>query len=319
MNDSNRNTLKLHNPKSHAPAVYIPCWLLQVPSSLLSTNAKMLYGRLSQWCNETGIVYRSIPQLSKELGTPERTIERHLKELKEANLIGTYHPQAGGLNHYEFYDHPWMHEPITGELVYKQDDGSYPQDPPPKMAVPPAKNGGHKYKQIKNNKNNNNNAHTREEKKPTKKQKELDTFESFWEAYPSKKAKKKAFEIWKRKQLWCLADEIIEKVKNQSENEKQWREGYIPNPTTYLNQERWQDEITPSEPVYKQRQRQENKERMEALEKTSIEKSKTEYKKGTFQKIINLANQSDSKNPPPTKQLNDLLKAAGVTRGKKDD
>lgn len=124
-------TKKLHNPKSHAPAVYIPCWLIQVPTNLLSTNAKILYGRLAQWSNEKGIVYRSINQLSEELGTPQGTLEKHLRELKEAGLIGTYHPKAGGINYYEFYDHEWMYAEINKNLVYADEPTSKNGGTPP--------------------------------------------------------------------------------------------------------------------------------------------------------------------------------------------
>lgn len=118
---------KLHNPKSHAPAVFIPCWLIQVPHKLLSFGAKLLYGRLAQWSNVKGDVFRSVPQLSKELGMGVRTVEKFIKELKNVGLIETYHPQAGGQNHYRFFDHEWMYSELAGEL-----------DPPHNHAVPPA-------------------------------------------------------------------------------------------------------------------------------------------------------------------------------------
>lgn len=118
---------KLHNPKSHAPAVFIPCWLIQVPHKLLSFGAKLLYGRLAQWSNTNGDVFRSAPQLSKELGIGVRTIEKFIKELKDVELIETYHPQAGGQNHFRFFDHEWMHHKLVEEL-----------DPPYNHAVPPA-------------------------------------------------------------------------------------------------------------------------------------------------------------------------------------
>jgi len=126
---------KLHNPKSHAPSIFIPAWLSQIPIKLLSLGAKMLYGRLSQWSSSNGIAFRSIPQLSQEIGCASRTIEKYLNELKKANLIGTYHPQAGGVNYYEFYDHEWMHLPIVNELCYQN-------DPPPRDAVPTARGCG---------------------------------------------------------------------------------------------------------------------------------------------------------------------------------
>jgi len=126
----------LHNPKSHAPAVYIPCWLIQVPSSQLSHGAKILYGRLAQWSNSGGIVFRSCLQLSEELGMGISSVERRIKELKDVGLIGTYHPKAGGLNHYEFYNHPWMNESIKKELCYE------PFDPPSEVTVPPVRSDG---------------------------------------------------------------------------------------------------------------------------------------------------------------------------------
>ncbi len=129
---------RIHNPKSHAPAVYIPCWLIQVPIKLLSLGSKITYGRLSQWSNDKGIVYRSAKQLGEELGTSYRSIEEYIKELKKVELIGTYHPQAGGLNYFEFYDHPWMHEPINENLVYKPDNS----DPPQNRVVPTTESCG---------------------------------------------------------------------------------------------------------------------------------------------------------------------------------
>jgi hypothetical protein len=145
MSSENNNTSpkKLHNPKAHAPSAYIPAWLLQVPLNLISAPAKLLYGRLSQWSNERGIVYRSTNDLSLELGASSRQIERFIKELKDVGLIGTYHPQAGGVNHFEFYDHPWMHEEINKNLVYKSipEENYTPRQfvgtPPTDLSVPP--------------------------------------------------------------------------------------------------------------------------------------------------------------------------------------
>jgi hypothetical protein len=63
------------------------------------------------------------------------SIERRLKELKDVELIDTYHPHAGGKNHYQFYDHPWMHQSIIKELAYKS-------DPPSEVTVPPVRSDG---------------------------------------------------------------------------------------------------------------------------------------------------------------------------------
>jgi hypothetical protein len=69
-------------------------------------------------------------------------------------------------------------------------------------------------------------------------------FEEFFSAYPKRVKKKPAGEIWKRKNLNPLADQIIQDVAMRLSSDRRWRDGFIPDPTTYLNQERWNDEIT---------------------------------------------------------------------------
>lgn len=130
--------LKMYNPKSHAPSVYIPCWLIQISNKKLSARAKILYGRIAQWSNSNGVVHRSVEQLSKEVGSSKSGLERSLKELKDFGLIATYHPIDGGVNYYQFFDHPVMHEKINESLEYKNNDFN----PPSKMTAPPVKNDG---------------------------------------------------------------------------------------------------------------------------------------------------------------------------------
>jgi hypothetical protein len=68
-------------------------------------------------------------------------------------------------------------------------------------------------------------------------------FEEFWTHYPIKQNKKKALEIWKRKKLNDLAPRIIADIQQRKVKHRPWIEGYIPHPTTYLNGERWADDI----------------------------------------------------------------------------
>lgn len=170
---------RLHNPKSHAPAVYIPCWLIQVPHDELSHFAKILYGRLAQWSNTKGYVSRSAPELAAELGCQTRVVERGLKELRDIKLIETHQVLKGGVNSFIFLDHEFMHRPLQDCLNYYEshapsvpvssDVDTQPVDnsvsegnppdknvgtPPTKMSVPPDKNVGLKYKEIKRNKKN---------------------------------------------------------------------------------------------------------------------------------------------------------------------
>jgi len=68
-------------------------------------------------------------------------------------------------------------------------------------------------------------------------------FTEWWSLYPKKRKKVEALKIWNRDNLESRADEIIAATEQQKAHERAWREGYIPDPTTYLNNERWNDEI----------------------------------------------------------------------------
>jgi hypothetical protein len=72
-----------------------------------------------------------------------------------------------------------------------------------------------------------------------------DRFPEFWETYPKKRKKAEARKKWKAKKLDRLADKIIEDVKERQRRDKRWLDGFVPDPTTYLNGERWEDEIEP--------------------------------------------------------------------------
>jgi hypothetical protein len=68
-------------------------------------------------------------------------------------------------------------------------------------------------------------------------------FETFWKDYPKRVAKGAAYQAWKKINL----DEafLLLSCRNALEwqiQSKSWKDGYIPNPETYLNQRRWEDE-----------------------------------------------------------------------------
>lgn len=65
-------------------------------------------------------------------------------------------------------------------------------------------------------------------------------FEDFWKLYPKKKDKKKARAVWERDKLDRFADEILANLSARTD----WNDPkFIPHPTTYLNGERWTDEV----------------------------------------------------------------------------
>lgn len=71
-------------------------------------------------------------------------------------------------------------------------------------------------------------------------------FDEFWSAYPKKAAKDEAAKAFaKRKPDAALLDTMLKAISAQKASE-QWRKDggqFIPNPATWLNQGRWQDEV----------------------------------------------------------------------------
>jgi hypothetical protein len=68
-------------------------------------------------------------------------------------------------------------------------------------------------------------------------------FAKFWVAYPKKQGKRDALRAWTKLQPdGPLQEKILFAIVAQARS-KQWQEGYIPLPATWLRGERWDDEV----------------------------------------------------------------------------
>lgn len=77
-----------------------------------------------------------------------------------------------------------------------------------------------------------------------KRQQTAERFADFWATYPRKQGKQAALKTWKARGLDAIADEIIADVRLRWQREWRWKDRqYIPHGSTYLNQQRWEDEI----------------------------------------------------------------------------
>jgi len=78
-------------------------------------------------------------------------------------------------------------------------------------------------------------------------------FERFWLEYPNKKAKKKALQSWDKLKVGEPLFENIMAGLSKAKVSSQWQKDgglYVPHPATWLNQERWNDEIAPNHPSH---------------------------------------------------------------------
>jgi uncharacterized protein YdaU (DUF1376 family) len=72
-------------------------------------------------------------------------------------------------------------------------------------------------------------------------------FDDFWQAYPRKVGKGAALTAWKRARVNGHLADVLAAITVQRSSEQWQRDGgrFVPNPATWLNQRRWEDETAP--------------------------------------------------------------------------
>lgn len=99
---------------------------------------------------------------------------------------------------------------------------------------------------IISNKENTSKENTKETHSAGASVRQRDQFDQFWAAYPRKEGKKKAWEKWQKLDPDPVLFAAILSGLDAHIRSEQWRRGVIPHPTTWLNGERWEDELTPA-------------------------------------------------------------------------
>ncbi len=75
--------------------------------------------------------------------------------------------------------------------------------------------------------------------------KNCEHFNTFWSAYPKKIGKAAALKAWEKHHGDKHIDKALKTIERMKQTEQWKREGgrFIPNPTTWINQGRWDDEV----------------------------------------------------------------------------
>lgn len=174
--------------------------------SQIPPNAKLLYGEITALCNKEGYCWATNGYFAELYGVKEYSITRWIADLVKAEFITMEVDKAGGnLRRIWIKNTPPPHKIV----------GSYSQK---KLKTADST--------IYNNTSNTTTSFP---------------FKNFWDLYPKKVEKKKSEAKWNRLpkgiQTLILADIPKRKATDG------WQRGFIPNPMTYLNGERWNDEI----------------------------------------------------------------------------
>jgi hypothetical protein len=107
----------------------------------------------------------------------------------------------------------------------------------------------------------------------SKKEKE-NKFEEFWGLYPRKTGKGKAKQSYQKAIAKIPEQNLIQALKDRLEDLGKLESQFIPHPSTWLNQERWEDEITnkPVTPATPEEVEQRRQEWQESLARTQTSK-----------------------------------------------
>lgn len=82
-------------------------------------------------------------------------------------------------------------------------------------------------------------------------------FMRFWRAWPNtarKADRKKCWDKWRAKRYDDIADQIVDHVELCKKVNEQWKSGFEPAPLTYINGERWNDGVIPTQPQQRARE-----------------------------------------------------------------
>jgi len=197
----------------------------------LPPNAKLLYAEISSLTDRRGYCYASNEYFMRLYSLSERTIRRLISELARLGYISIADGD-GGKDRRKIYAgvNPLAHNPDKNV-----------REPGQNLPGNPDKNVPHNSKENKKE-NNPPKAPQGAESVPVWKP---DRFAGLWDYYPRHTSKQAAVKAWDKLRP---SDELIAKIGKALRRQKAWDEWQrgvgIPYLSTYLNQRRWEDELS---------------------------------------------------------------------------
>lgn len=198
----------------------------------LKPMERILYSEITALADQTGYCYASNRYFIELYGVTDRAVQKWIKDLTECGYITVEVLGGAGQGRCERRITPifslWDVRQ-TPEQKFATPEQKFGDTPEQKFAPPPNKSSG---RTIQDNNTSNNNT-TRACARG---------FDRFWAAYPRKVGKGAAERSFERiRPDTALLDGMLRAIETQRQSDT-WLRGYIPNPATWLNQRRWEDE-----------------------------------------------------------------------------
>lgn len=236
--------------------------------STLPISQKFLLLSLTDQANDDGVCWPKVDTLSARCSMNRRTVQRALSDLEDAGFIQ---------RHERLRRSTWYQIAISerGEGLFPV-AGKGGNAPPFEGAAENTDKGGTESDQGRHSAALSNPHITPMEPSPpvsppkggrTNMRKHVEVgeeiysavFEAFWALWPKGKrgVKAKAYEKWKMKRLdepsqQHSRDRLTEDVIARTAKDRQWKAGFVPHMTTYLNQRGWTADIDETEDNDKQ-------------------------------------------------------------------
>lgn len=229
-------TYRAQEDEGRAPAYYatIPATVRYDPE--LRPSAKLLYGELTALCDKTGYCWASNRYFAELYHLSDKTIAELLFQLERRGHIRREVVRSEK-------NEVVQRRIFAGAFVVTPSPEKSGEGSPEKSGDPPPKNPAD------NNVNN-----TSINNPPIAPQGgEADEFDQFWQAYPKKVGKQAARKAFHRAK--APVETLLRAIARQKRSDQWSRDGgrFIPNPATWLNQGRWEDELPKAAPMPQQR------------------------------------------------------------------
>jgi hypothetical protein len=197
-----------------------------------TANDQALYLQMKRFAGEEGRCFATEETLMKKLGIGRQKYHKSLNYLLEKGWISYIGMTEGRTRPIKTYrvNNIWKmnnehYKKIPSETTVSKDSAILDRDTVQNSSKIPSRTAVEEEPVLRRTNNN------------------ICLFEKFWKEYPKKENKKKTQEIWIRKKLDSSYEQIISFIKKAKGTER-WQKGFIPHATTFLNGERWNDDIS---------------------------------------------------------------------------
>lgn len=229
-----------------------PVWVSALLDKGLSPIERILLALLARYQGGNDRAWPSRSMLAADLGTSERTVKRLIASLARKGKLTVSRPERQGRGQRNEYI---VHlggkggqqcppsTPDKGDVDVSLLSREGGQDCPEKGDKSRHVTKVYKDEIVSESANRDRTPKTRAQDGNG------ELFDRFWSGYPKKVAKEPARKAWaKLRPDADLAGRIIAGVESYAATEQWQRDGgrFIPNPATFLNQRRWEDEVEPA-------------------------------------------------------------------------